>query len=131
MPNDIEMGNKAVPQSAGYAQWASLLASDPDSETFVFRKFNELSALNILFLQSEMFEIESQLKGMDQEAIKNGDMSQLKAIRQWETIVTQCNEPQGFLNTKRKMDLILKLRFKIKEYRKSCVLGKGLLEASS
>lgn len=75
MQNDVELGNKAEPQSAGYAQWASLLASDPDSETFVFRKFNELSALNLLSLQSEMLEIESQLKQMDQEAIRSHDMS--------------------------------------------------------
>ena len=75
MQNDVELGNKAEPQSAGYAQCASLLASDPDSETFVFRKFNELSALNLLSLQSEMLEIESQLKQMDQEAIRSHDMS--------------------------------------------------------
>ncbi|CAJ2505208.1 Uu.00g126020.m01.CDS01 [Anthostomella pinea] len=56
------------PKPAGYAQWASWMAADPDNEPFIFRKFDELAAVDLLYLQSEMIDIEAELKEMNQEA---------------------------------------------------------------
>lgn len=142
MQNDIELGTPIVShtaeshpaepyqaeshsmeqQPAGYPQWSSCIASDPDSETFVFRKFNELAALNLLCLQSEILELESQLKQLNRNATRSQDMSQLDATRHWETLVAQSQEPQTHPESDERMKLILKLRSRIKEYREPFVL---------
>lgn len=61
MAGDIELGQRHCPSTAvepaGYPRWASWIASDPDNEPFLFRKFDELGALNLLYLQSDMLHL--------------------------------------------------------------------------
>ncbi|PHH81542.1 hypothetical protein CDD82_514 [Ophiocordyceps australis] len=101
---------------AGYALWASWISSDPDGEGFVFRRFDTLAATNLLYLQSDMMEIEQRLKAMDQEATTTDDAK--SEAFEWETLKEhfQKDHPR-YPEAKRRMDLILELRVKIKEYR--------------
>lgn len=46
------------------ARW---IAQDQDNEPYIFRKFDELSARNLLHLQSEVLELERNLKELDEE----------------------------------------------------------------
>ncbi|KXJ89049.1 hypothetical protein Micbo1qcDRAFT_206632 [Microdochium bolleyi] len=55
--------------------WAAHIASDQDRETFVFRRFPKLSALNLLNLQEEMTELEFQI---EQDLTVNPSASQAK-----------------------------------------------------
>lgn len=103
---------------AGYAQWASWLGSDPDGETLVFRKFNELAALNLLYLQSELLEVEGRLSELNEVSLKSKDMSLLRASREYETLLRQCEPPGDREDARERMDLIKDLRLKMKEYRK-------------
>lgn len=133
---DLELGQRnrpsVDPKPAGYAQWASWIASDPDSEPFVFRKFDELSALNLLYLQGEMIHLEVQLKELHLEEVRQPDIDSINMARQWEALFEQCMPPEPTEGTnppqadskastraKTKMKLILQLREKMKEYRKS------------
>jgi len=133
--DDLELGQRnrpsADPKPAGYAQWASWIASDPDSEPFVFRKFDELGALNLLYLQSDMIHLEVQLKELDLEAARQPDIDSINAARQWEALLEQSApseltentnlakaDSKAFTRAKNKMKLILRLRAKMKEYRK-------------
>lgn len=103
---------------AGYAQWASWLASDPDGETLVFRKFNELATVNLLYLQSELLEVEGRLSELNEAALKSKDMDLLSATRKYETLLQQCEPPDAREDARERMDLIKDLRLKMKEYRK-------------
>ncbi|KAK1984944.1 hypothetical protein LZ30DRAFT_779443 [Colletotrichum cereale] len=47
---------------AGVSAW---LSQDPDSETFIFKKFNDLSARNIIYLRRELLDLEEKLKRID------------------------------------------------------------------
>lgn len=114
MPLIPEVGERP----AGYAQWASWLASDPDGETLVFRKFNELAAINLLYLQSELLELEGRLSKLNQVSLKSKDMSLLRACREYETLLRQCEPPDARDDARERMDLIKDLRLKMKEYRK-------------
>jgi hypothetical protein len=131
--DNIELGQRyrpsRRPKPGGYAKWASWIASDPDNEPFVFRKFNELGALNLLYLQSEMIFLEAQLKELDLEELKHHDIDSINATRQWEALLEQCAQCEltenmrpgntdsiAFIKAKNKMELILRLRAKMKEY---------------
>ncbi|KAI0544307.1 hypothetical protein F4679DRAFT_565419 [Xylaria curta] len=122
------------PKPAGYAQWARSIASDSDNEPLIFRKFDELAALNLLYLQSEMLHIEAQLRQLDQEEIREPDLETINATRQWEVLVAQCaasrisdresttTEPKAHIRARARMGLILKLRAMIKEYHEALLL---------
>ncbi|KAI0467136.1 hypothetical protein F4859DRAFT_518350 [Xylaria cf. heliscus] len=134
----IELGqhqrNLMDPKPAGYSQWASWIASDADNEPFVFRKFDELAALNLLYLQSEMLSIEAELRRLDQEDVRQPNIESINAARQWEILVVQCapselsdtelsnTELKARVRARRRMELILKLRTRIKEYQEAILL---------
>jgi hypothetical protein len=45
-------------ESNGYATAASSIAQDPDKETYVFRRFDRLTARNLLNLQGELLALQ-------------------------------------------------------------------------
>ena len=51
----------------GFPAVADWIARDPDNETFIFRRFDELSVRNLLNLQSELIELETRLRALDEE----------------------------------------------------------------
>ena len=103
----------------GYTAAASWLSSDPDSESFIFRKFDKLAALNLLYMQSEILELERRVEDMHGTTLKSYDMDLKDAASTWETLVRQCQPGgPGFRSDAReRMDLILQLRSRLREYR--------------
>lgn len=101
----------------GYTAAAAFLASDPDNETLIFRKFDGLGALNLLYMQSEILELEKRIQELHLTTLKSDDMGVIEAASRWETLLEQCqrNEPKA----RERMDLILDLRKKLKEYREA------------
>lgn len=101
----------------GYTAAAAFLASDPDNETLIFRKFDKLGALNLMYMQSEILELEKRFEELHQTVLKSDGMGVIEAASRWETLLEQCqrDEPKA----RERMDLILDLRKKLKEYRQS------------
>lgn len=60
-------------ESNGYATAASLIAQDPDKETYVFRRFDRLTARNLLNLQGELLALQDQLDNLDAKAASSPD----------------------------------------------------------
>lgn len=74
-PGDIEMGPipSRQPQHqhpGGYHSLASFIGSDKDF--FIFRRFSNLSARNLLYLQDELLELEAKLMEVDLQESSNG-----------------------------------------------------------
>lgn len=67
MPTDVEIALEK--RRRGYTAAAIWLATDPDNETMVFRKFNSLAALNFLCLQSEILEMEKTIEKRHQDTL--------------------------------------------------------------
>lgn len=118
MPRHADIELSPHYQRAGYTAAAQWLAADADNETLVFRKFDRLAALNLLYLQSEILELEDRVNKMHHEA-ENGDMSVMTAARSWEKLVSQSRQglPEVQERARGKMELIRELREKIREYR--------------
>lgn len=113
MEQDVERGTEEVPQS-GYPALGNWIAEDPDSETFIFRKFSRLSARNLLFLQSKVFALESELDRLDKE-LCNADEDLRHSMRRWETFVERAediNSPEA-----KRLSLMNNITMRLGQYR--------------
>ena len=57
----------------GYAAAASFVASDSDHESFIFRKFNELTARNLLDMHSELVVLQEQQRSLDEAVLSSNE----------------------------------------------------------
>jgi hypothetical protein len=64
---DIELAQRKVAGTCGFALVASKLNSDVDKTTTIYQRFDQLSARNLLFYQAELAELEEQQKRQDTE----------------------------------------------------------------
>ncbi|KAI1112021.1 hypothetical protein F5Y14DRAFT_442888 [Nemania sp. NC0429] len=110
------------PPLEGYAAVAGWIARDPDSETFVFRKFDGLAARNLLCIQSELLSIEKELALVDRQDARSAqdDLRAKDTARSWETLVSRSGA--GHEESRRRMALLDSLRSKIKEYHEALLL---------
>ncbi|KAH9908518.1 hypothetical protein F4778DRAFT_350218 [Xylariomycetidae sp. FL2044] len=104
----------------GYLSAASWLARDPDNETFIFRKFDRLAALNLLYMQSEILELEKRLSDQHLDVARGHDMDLKDAASTWETLTSQFRS--GRPDAGERMKLILELREKLKTYHETLLL---------
>ncbi|RYP14827.1 hypothetical protein DL765_006128 [Monosporascus sp. GIB2] len=111
LPND---------RKEGFANVARWIALDNDNETFVYGKFDELAARNLLYLQSELLVLEKQLNELDKNDANSEDLDLKDAARTWETLTQQSDT--GNEEMRVRMDLIVRIRVKLKEYHEALLL---------
>lgn len=115
---DIELGRPEedlrprVPFINGFPSAAAFIASDPDNSFFVYKSFNRLSARNILYLESELFELQEQQDNTDAEDFR-GNPDTLQCFRSWRRF-----RPSTDPRQLEKIELIKVIRRTLKEYRK-------------
>jgi len=116
-PNSRHCNNSAPPshRREGFADVARWITLDPDNETLIYRKFDELAARNLLYLQSELLVLENQLNELDVRDALSEDMDLKDAARTWETMMHRYETSNE--ETRVRMDLIMRIRTKLKEYR--------------
>jgi hypothetical protein len=112
---EIDPAPPAYPQR-GFALVASKLASDIDKTTTIYRRFDELSARNLLFYQAELAELEEQQKEYDDEDKNARDQVSIECQKDWNEFVR--NAKEGNEREKEKMELAMKIREKLEKYRK-------------
>ena len=97
----------------GYPSFAEFIAEDSDAA--IYRKFSHLSARNLLYLQSELHDLEGRLQQLDKEDAKGLDNEDAqKAVRDWRHF----SDPRNSRAQEHK-ELQEQVRGKIKEYRMS------------
>lgn len=115
----------------GYPSVASWIARDPDSELYIFRRFNWLSARDLLHLQSEVLELEHALKELDARTFTSPDLKVKQTLRKWEDLVrdagtqhhsdNESSSPSGSAErtamAQSRMALVREIARKMKEYR--------------
>ncbi|KAJ2905731.1 hypothetical protein MKZ38_004598 [Zalerion maritima] len=113
----------------GYADVARWISQYPDNEPFIFRKFDELGAYNLLYIQSEHIEIEARLKSLNNTIHSSSDPDLWSAGREWEALIQQqdTSTQDEYREEVRQMageqmNLIKELRAKIKEYHEALLL---------
>lgn len=106
------------PPLTGYPSFSALISSDPDLQ--IYRRFNRLSARNLLYLQSELLEAERRLDEFDKvdqhDVAYYGDLDVMLSIRCWESFARKANG--GSAREGERMELIGRVRGLVKEYRK-------------
>ena len=98
----------------GYPSLASFIASDEDKTTVIYRRFDRLSARNILYMQSELADLEAQQDAFDKEDV-TGSMVDVNCARNWNTF-TQLSQSDD--RQKARMKLVKDIRETIKTYSK-------------
>jgi hypothetical protein len=115
-PTDVELGRLRD----GYPALAGWIARDPDSETFIFRKFDRLAARNILHLQAKLTAIENEMDKLDEEARQSNDFEACQSSRRWESLTKNAevkNRPE-----KKRIEVLDELREGLREYCSSHVV---------
>jgi hypothetical protein len=59
MPTDIEKDAIKLHYIGGFQDLASFISSDIDGDATIFKRFETLSARNLLYMQSEIAELEA------------------------------------------------------------------------
>jgi hypothetical protein len=117
--NGIPDPEKHPRTRSGYPSLAAWIARDPDNETYVFRKFDRLSARNLLKLQYDMIELEVKIDSMDEEMFSTGQNipKEMRTMRSWKAYERHAHELTPLETLKNELEEELKC--KIKEYRES------------
>lgn len=108
----------------GFPRVADKIASDPDKTTTIYRRFDKLSARNLLFLESEIAELEALQNKYDADDLLAANQVVIECHSDWRKFERYANEKDqnGKLtqpNQAAKMELALKIKGKLKEYRTS------------
>lgn len=109
-PPDIELGHVRD----GYPALANWVSRDPDSETFVFRKFGRLAARNILHLQCKLIALEKEIDDLDEEARQSPDLEARQASRRYETLISRSEN--GNNSEKKRVQKLEEVKGLLEEY---------------
>ena len=100
-------------ESNGYATVARSIAQDPDKETYVFRRFDRLTARNLLNLQGELLVLQDELDALDVEAASSPDPDLHSSMGSREALVKHAKGSQD-----RRLTIASDLELKLNKYRK-------------
>ncbi|KAK5217409.1 hypothetical protein LTR72_009526 [Exophiala xenobiotica] len=132
---DIEKDAIKLHYISGFQDLASFISSDIDGDATIFRRFETLSARNLLYLQSEMAELEALQARYDkedaEEASKEGSgWSTIRSCgKDWNAFEREANSPTPSTRDhfKKRMELVLTIRSKLKEYREALLMESAIL----
>ena len=99
----------------GYPSLAAFIASDCDKSTAIYRRFDRLSARNLLYLQSELLELEARQDALDAED-SCGLIEDKESSRNWQVLQRRAAEP-GNTKQKERVKVLKEIRELMKEYR--------------
>jgi hypothetical protein len=110
---DLELGRAPRNFINGFPSVAAFIASDPDHSFFIYNAFHRLSSRNLLYLEAEILDLQKQQDDLDfRDSRRDPDVQQ--CLRSWTKLRTSGDPDQV-----KRMELIEKIREKLKEYRKS------------
>jgi hypothetical protein len=110
---DLELGQPPRNFINGFPSAAAFIASDPDHSFSIYNAFHRLSSRNLLYLEAEILELQKQQDDLDfRDSRRDPDVQQ--CFRSW-TKLRASEDPDQV----KRMELIEKIREKLKEYRKS------------
>jgi hypothetical protein len=123
-PQDVELAtgrqqaaisHEPRPYVRGFPSLAAFMSDNACSESFVFQRFDRLSARNLLYLQSELAELEKQMDEFDaQDAQPPYDLQARRCARSWEDF----ERVKGHdAKQQERWALMIKIRDTLREYR--------------
>ena len=120
MPKDLKDDMAEIRYVKGYPSLAAFIASDRDKDTVIYRRFDRLSARNLLYMQSELVELEARQDAFDAED-SQGTLEAKDSARNWQTLNKRAAET-GNTKEKERLEVVRDIRKTLKEYRKNTLL---------
>jgi hypothetical protein len=99
--------------SDGIPAVAHFIASDPDHETFVFRRFDSLAARSLFQQECELADLESQQEHHDLEAAHSKDHELHSAMRDWVRLKSNAKQRE---DERKRLELAEQIDFKLEKY---------------
>src|SRR5271155_4425397 len=118
MVNDIEKDAVKVVYVKGHPSLAAFIASDPDHSTAIYRRFDRLSARNLLYLQSELVALEKQQDELDKQDLISDKLDGKAKARNWDLLVEKAESGDDG-EARKRVTVAKAIREKIKEYSQS------------
>ncbi|EON62136.1 hypothetical protein W97_01355 [Coniosporium apollinis CBS 100218] len=105
----------------GYPSLSRFIASDPDRTALVFKRFDRLAVRSLLYLQSELEDLQVQQDEYDRIDAndQSDDLSSKQCARNWQEFKKKAQTDQ---KQKERMELVMKIRVTMKEYREALQL---------
>ncbi|KAK6002253.1 hypothetical protein QM012_001891 [Aureobasidium pullulans] len=127
----------AAKKADGYRLFSDFISSDPLRSTTIFRRFDRLAMRNLLYLESELAALESEVERLDMDLIPEtminhlGDWTILKAEAEYaeedasENISEEEARKQELMIAR--MRLVKRIRVKVREYHEALKLMTEIL----
>lgn len=116
MQNDPEKDSSIeVTYVPGYPSLAAFIAKDPDHSTAIYRRFDRLSARNLLYLQAELCTLEKKQDEFDRQDLISDDLDAKDKARNWDTLVARAESGRDD-EAKERVKVARDIREKIREY---------------
>ena len=113
---DVELAVLDKEYPNGFASVAAFIAKDPDNTSTIYRRFDRLTARNLLYLQSKLQNLEATLDELDNEDLRTDDVESKKAATSWEDF-EQLAKTEGREREKKRMEVAEQIEIAIKKYR--------------
>ena len=110
-PHDVELAQLRE----GYSSLADAVATVPDYELFIFKKFDRLAARNLLHLESQLLALEKRLEDLDEQTRSGVDTTLSQSARTWEVFEENAKDPSR--PEAGRMQVVKEISLKLKEYR--------------
>jgi hypothetical protein len=114
--SDIEASSASIPPLDGFPSLADFIASDQDRTSLVFKRFDRLAIRNLLYLQSELSDLQAQQEAFDaqDQSFQHGSRESKECAMNWERFKDAAEK--GDAKQKERMALVRKIRQTIKDY---------------
>ncbi|KAK3681001.1 hypothetical protein B0T22DRAFT_502515 [Podospora appendiculata] len=104
----------------GCPSLAAFIASDKDGTAVIFKRFNQLAARNLLFLQSEIAELQAQLDAFDAQDSDISNHETIQSLRNWNDYKSRASTDPS------RMNLVCQIRETLREYREALLFESTL-----
>ncbi|KAK4230345.1 hypothetical protein QBC38DRAFT_507459 [Podospora fimiseda] len=108
----------------GFPFLADFIASDPDHSPVMFKRFGRLSARNLLYLQSELAELEAEQEVFDHENF-GGTLSEKESMYNWRLFKERGHS--GVTRDQARLELAERTQKALKMYKETLLLGSAIL----
>jgi hypothetical protein len=99
---------------AGFPSLAAYISGDKDKSISIYRAFQRLSSRNLLYLEAELVELETEQDFLDDELL-GFEREPQRWAGSWKDLVESRDTDT---RAKQRIDLIIRVRHAMKEYRK-------------
>lgn len=119
---DVESTGSSLRPVDGFPSLADFISSDPDHTSLIFKRFDKLAVRNLLYIQSELAELQAKQEQFDAEdqSIEHGSREAKECAMNWETFKGRADSDEDL---RKRLQLVRDIRAKMKEYRTYPLFG--------